>query len=100
MADPDIFVALGIRVQDALAGLAGGIVNAFVFQRSNPVAIIGSVLVGGFTANYLAETATKYLGTSSGAGAFIVGLCAMAVCQSLVAAAAKWSPRASGEDPK
>lgn len=97
MSDPDLLVALGIRAQDALAGLAGGIVNAFVFQRSNPVAIIGSVIVGALTANYLAEPATKYLGTSSSAGAFIVGLCAMAVCQSLVAAATKWTARATGD---
>lgn len=96
MADPDILVSVGIKAQDILAGLAGGVVNAFVFQRSSPVAIIGSVIVGALTANYLAESAAKTLGTSGGASAFIVGLCAMAICQALVVAAGKWMPKAPG----
>ena len=96
MADPDMLVSVGIKAQDILAGLAGGVVNAFVFQRSSPVAIIGSVIVGALTANYLAEAAAKTLGTSGGASAFIVGLCAMAICQALVAAAGKWMPKAPG----
>lgn len=96
MADPDILVSVGIRAQDILAGLAGGVVNAFVFQRSNPGAIIGSVIVGALTANYLADPAAKMLGTSGGASAFIVGLCAMAICQALVVAAGKWMPRVPG----
>lgn len=96
MADPDMLVSVGIKAQDILAGLAGGVVNAFVFQRSNPTAIIGSVIVGALTANYLAEPAAKMLGTSGGASAFIVGLCAMAICQALVVAAGKWMPKAPG----
>ncbi len=96
MADPDILVSVGIKTQDILAGLAGGVVNAFVFQRSNPTAIIGSVVVGAFTANYLADSAAHMLGTSGGASAFIVGLCAMAICQALVAAAGKWMPKMPG----
>lgn len=96
MADPDILVSVGIRAQDIIAGLAGGVVNAFVFQRSNPAAIIGSVIVGALTANYLADPAAKMLGTSGGASAFIVGLCAMAICQALVVAAGKWMPKVPG----
>lgn len=96
MPDPDILVAVGFKVQDLLAGLAGGVVNALVFQRSNPMAIISSVVVGSLTANYLAEYAAKYVGLNVGAAAFITGLCAMAICQALVAAAAKWSPKLPG----
>lgn len=99
MADPDSLLSVGIKLQDILAGLAGGVVNAFIFQRSNPVAIIGSVVVGALTANYLSEPAAKFIGTSGGAAAFIVGLCAMAVCQALVAAAQKWTPKPPGGPP-
>lgn len=99
MPDPGVTDALrefGIRVQDVLAGLAGGVVNAFVFKRSNPVAIIGSIVVGALTANYLGEAAQRYTGTSGGAAAFIVGLCAMAVCQGLIEVASKWRPGQPG----
>lgn len=101
MPDPtstaDFLRDLGVRTQDVIAGLAGGVVNAFVFKRANPAAIIGSIVVGALTANYLGEIATRYTGASGGAAAFIVGLCAMALCQSLVEAAAKWKPPSSKE---
>lgn len=94
MADPDLFVAIGIKSQDLVAGLAGGVVNAFVFQRSNPVAIVGSVIVGALTAAYLTEPAGRITGTTGGATAFIVGLGAMAICQGIVGAITKWRPAA------
>ena len=87
MADP--LIDLGIRTPDLVAGLAGGVVNAFVFQRSNPAAIIGSVIVGALTAAYLTEPAAKITGTTGGATAFIVGLAAMAICQGIVAQVTK-----------
>ena len=93
MVDPDILVSIGIKLQDLVAGLAGGIVNAFVFQRSNPVAIVGSVIVGALTASYLTEPAGRITGTSGGATAFIVGLGAMAICQAILGAIAKWRPK-------
>lgn len=82
----DVFVDLGLRIQDIIAGLSGGVVNAFVFRRSEPWSIIGSVVVGALTANYLSEPAIKYTGTSGPATAFIVGLCGMAICQGIFAA--------------
>lgn len=92
MSWPEFFASVGWKPQDLLAGLAGGIVNAFVFQRSSPVAVIGSIVVGALTANYLSEAASKYTGTSAGASAFIVGLCGMAVCQGIAEMVAKWRP--------
>ena len=88
----DLLIELGIKTQDVVAGLAGGIVNAFVFQRSSPMAIVGSVVVGALTAAYLSETAGRWFGTSGGATAFLVGLTAMAICQAIVAAVARWKP--------
>ena len=93
MADPDFFVSMGIKTSDLIAGLAGGVVNAFVFQRSNPVAIVGSVVVGALTAAYLTEPASRFTGTTGGATAFIVGLGAMAICQAIIGQIAKWKPK-------
>jgi hypothetical protein len=90
--DPGLLVQFGVRTADLLAGLAGGIVNAFVFKRSDPYSIIGSMVVGALTANYLSDPVAKYLGTGAGASAFIVGLAGMAICQGIVEAAKSWKP--------
>ncbi len=94
MPDPEILSTFGIKVSDLVGGLAGGIVNAFVFQKTSPLAVLGSVVVGCLTAAYLSEPASHYIGTSGGATAFLVGLCAMAICQAVVAAVQKWKPGA------
>lgn len=83
---------IGIRMPDLIAGLAGGVVNSFVFKRADPWSIIGSLVVGALTANYLSEPVNHYLGTSAGAGSFIVGLAGMAICQGIVEAAKSWRP--------
>lgn len=93
MADvPGFLAQLGINVQDALAGFAGGVVNAFVFKRSDPWSVIGSMIVGALTANYLSGPIGRYTGTSGGAAAFIVGLAGMAICQGIMEAAKAWKP--------
>ena len=99
MTDPTFLTALGIRLPDLLAGFAGGVVNAFIFHKSDPWAIVGSMVVGAFTANYLGESASKMLGLSSGASAFIVGIAAMALCQGIVAAVQSWKPSLPGGKP-
>lgn len=90
--DPGFLVSLGVKMPDLIAGLSGGVVNAMVFRRSDPASIIGSMVVGALTANYLSESIGHYLGTSGGAGAFIVGLAGMAICQGIVEAAKSWRP--------
>lgn len=96
----DLFSELGVRLSDIVAGFSGGVVNAFVFKRSNPAAIVGSVVVGACTAAYLAPTAARYLGVTTGttdsAAAFIVGLCGMAICQGLLEAAKRFKPTLPG----
>lgn len=87
----DFLLAVGIHLQDLVAGFAGGVANAFVFKKSNPWAIIGSIVVGGFTANYLGATVSKLLGTSTGTSSFIVGLAGMAICQGIVESAGSWN---------
>ena len=88
----DFLSDLGFHIKDIVAGFAGGIANAFIFKKSNPWAIMGSIIVGGLTANYLGSALSKLLGTSDGASAFIVGLVGMAVCQGIVESYSSWSP--------
>lgn len=88
----DLLLWLGIKMPDLVAGFAGGVVNAFVFSRSSPMAVAGSVVVGGLTANYLGEAATHYLPISVGAASFIMGLGGMAFCQGLVESLRRWRP--------
>jgi len=87
----DFFSILGIHLQDLIAGFAGGVANAFVFKKSKPWAIIGSIVVGGLAANYLGAFVGKILGSSPGTSAFIVGLAGMAICQGIVESAGSWS---------
>jgi hypothetical protein len=84
MSDKSSLLELGIKLPDLIAGFAGGVVNAFVFNRAAPWAVIGSILVGGFTANYLGEPVARMIGMSLGASSFVVGLGGMALCQALV----------------
>jgi len=86
----DFLSVIGIHLQDLVAGFAGGVANAFVFKKSKPWAIIGSIVVGGFAANYLGSTVGKFLGTSAGTSAFIIGLAGMAICQGIVESAGSW----------
>jgi hypothetical protein len=93
MSVPDDFLSsLGFHVQDLVAGFAGGIVNAFVFKKSKPWAIIGSIVVGGFAANYLGSPIGTFLGVTPNTSGFIVGMAGMAVCQGIIESAHSWSP--------
>lgn len=92
MGDQGFLVELGIKTPDLIAGFAGGVVNTFVFKRADPISIIGSMVVGAFTANYLSDIAARYTGITPGASAFIVGLCGMAICQGLMEAMKSWQP--------
>lgn len=98
--DPSLLVHLGIKVPDLVAGFGGGVVNAIVFKRSDPVSIVSSMVVGAVTANYLAEPFARYLGTGQNVGGFLVGLAGMIICQGIVEGAKSWRPFGKGEDQK
>lgn len=87
----EFFSAIGIHLKDLVAGFAGGVANAFIFKKSNPWAIIGSIVVGGLAANYLGATVGRIVGTSQGFSAFVVGLAGMAICQGIVESAGTWN---------
>lgn len=95
----DVLAELGLNIQSVIAGFAGGVVHAFVFKQTGPWAVVGSVVVGALTANYLGEPASRQFGINIGASGFIVGLCAMAICQALVQAAKHYKiGAANGKD--
>lgn len=82
---------LGLNAQRLIAGFAGGVVHAFAFKQADPWAVVGSVVAGTFTANFLGPAAFHYIGpwVGDGGSAFVVGLSAMAVCQEIVATASR-----------
>lgn len=98
--DPSLLVQIGVKLPDLVAGFGGGVVNAIVFKRSDPGSIIGSMIVGALTANYLAESFGHFLGTGQGSSAFIVGVAGMAICQGIVEAAKSWRPFGKSEGQK
>lgn len=77
---------LGLNAKLLVAGFAGGVVHALVFKQAEPAAVVGSVITGTLTANFLAPVVSHYTGgwIDGGGCAFIVGLTAMVICQGLV----------------
>jgi uncharacterized membrane protein YeaQ/YmgE (transglycosylase-associated protein family) len=90
--DPGFLILVGVKLPDLVAGFFGGLVNAFVMKRSDPWSIVGSMVVGSLTANYLSEPIGRYLGTGIGTTGFIVGIGGMAICQGIVEASRTWRP--------
>ena len=90
----ELLVQLGIKIPDIVSGIAGGMVNALLFQRTSPLGAVASVLAGGLTSNYMAEPLAKQLGMSIGPAGFIIGLTAMVICQGIMAGAQKWATNA------
>lgn len=95
-----LLLVIGIKLPLLIAGIAGGIVvNAFVFRKSSPFAVVNSLIASGCMGNYLGEPAAHLISSTMDIlpSAFIVGACAMPICQALIAAAQKWSPTIPGE---
>lgn len=86
---------VGFKLQDLIAGFMGGLVNAFVFNRVSPVAVVGSIVVGALSANYLGEPAAKYvsahiLDVSEGVASFLIGLGGMGLMQGISGTVSAW----------
>lgn len=74
---------LGLSIARMVAGFAGGLVSVFIPPPKTAMTMLGSVVGGIFTANYLGPAGTHYAPTWLGEGGvgFILGLTAMIVCQ-------------------
>lgn len=91
------WIGLGLNLQDMIAGFAGGVVNSFVLNKSKPMDVVASMICGALTANYLGEMASTYIGANRGAGTFIIGMSAMAVCQGIIEAARRGKSHFGGK---
>ncbi len=92
VAVDNIFDWMGVHPQDLIAGFAGGVSNIIVFQRVGPWA--GSIILGVLASGWLLDLVMYTFNLSErlrGPFGFIVGLCAMVICQGLVAAVKKWN---------
>lgn len=82
---------LGIHVPEMTGGLAGGICSVIILSRFKPSQVVGSMILGALTANYVNVAALKLIGLAipvSDAGsfsAFFTGLCATPILQYLYA---------------
>ena len=83
----DFFSMIGIHLKDLIGGFAGGLAYAFRLKKADAWSILGSIVVGGLTANYLTATVAKFLGTSTEFTAFVVGLAGMAICRRIIESA-------------
>ncbi len=88
------FQWIGVKPQDLIAGFAGGVGNIIVFQRVGWWSAVGSILLGTLAAGWLLDLVMLTFNLSEkyrGPFGFIVGLCAMVICQGIVASVAKWN---------
>lgn len=97
--DPGLLAELGVKVQPAFAGLAGGVVGAWADGKAGLISWISYIGAGGITANFLAEPAMGVIPfkVSEGTSGFIVGLSALAIVRILVGLINKWNPSLLGK---
>jgi zinc transporter ZupT len=80
----DFLSNLGLELSDIVAGFFGGVVNALIFKKPDPWSIASSVVVGALTAAYFSAWMSLQFNIGRGTAGFVVGLCAMAICQGIV----------------
>lgn len=96
---------LGLNESTATAGLLGGTVRGLIIQGGFINGVI-SALVGAITANYLAPAIAmsptlNAWNWSEGTIGFVVGMCAMLICEGILKWVRDWSnnPRLPGPRP-
>lgn len=88
----DALTSLGLELKVLVAGFLGGLANVFFMKKVAAWQAVGSVFIGTVTAGYLTPIAIRVFGFDLGGGAsFVIGLCAMAICQGLFSIANRWS---------
>jgi hypothetical protein len=86
------FAGLGLHLDLLVAGFSGGICGAYAARKGTPLDIIGSIVVGGLTANYLSATISNFLGTVVLVPAFAIGLAGVPICQKIIKSVDLWTP--------
>lgn len=94
--DVVLLMYLGISPPEMFAGFCGALVNVFWFHRTKPWSVVGTIVAGMFTANYLGVAMNSYVGGSAAhTGAFLVGLFGLKLVGELFR---KWRPNFFFED--
>ena len=83
---------LGLNISYIVAGFLGGVVRAFVAQDPRPWIVVGFIVIGAVTANYITELLAKYLSFNPGAAGFFVGFTATVLLQRFLNYAEKIDP--------
>jgi hypothetical protein len=76
----------GINLRDFVIGVQGGISGIFLLRKPTPRAIIGSVIAGGFTANYAGAAIAAFSGgwLSHDLSVYLSGVGGLAICHGVV----------------
>jgi hypothetical protein len=74
----------GINLRDFIIGVQGGICAIFLLRKPSPRAIIGSVVAGGFTANYAGNEVALILSWPHDLSVYASGVGGLAMCHGLV----------------
>lgn len=97
MADTPQFALdafLGIKLVQLIAGLSGGLVRALIAPAKTVSTVVCSAIVGAITAAYGTPLAVPWMqkvfdlpstATLEPTTAFVVGLCAMSICEAIIA---------------
>lgn len=89
-ADQSLLLWLGFHLPELIAGLGGGACAVAVMGQSKPKQIMGSLVVGALTANYLGNSAVHVLVSSMNlvveptVASFGVGLLGTPICQTIM----------------
>lgn len=95
-SDPGFMAQLGLKISDLVGGGAGGTVVALIMQKAGIYNIVGSVIIGTFTAGYLTAWVVHFTGTFDGGAPFVVGLCATPICAMILKGITRWFPKQGG----
>jgi hypothetical protein len=74
----------GLNLTYFVIGVQGGVVGVFLLRRPSPRAIIGSVIAGGFTANYAGLTLATVTGWPLNLALYASGVGGLAICHGFV----------------
>lgn len=83
--NPGLDVIPGLNLVRFIIGVQGGIVGVFLLRTPSPRAIIGSVIAGGFTANYAGLTIAAFTGWPMNLALYASGVGGLAICHGFVA---------------
>jgi hypothetical protein len=74
----------GIEAESLIAGFCGGYVYSYFMHQNTPQEVVGSVLSGGFVANYMGLLIANKMGIPPFPAAFVAGLAWNAICHAVL----------------